>query len=129
RNADPVATWIEALSLARLGLRSPISVEQFYDGEVDGFADMFPLYRRELERSNVVDFDEQIQRAIEVLLTDPTARAAAERACRMMLVDEFQDLTPAHLLLVRLLSGPDGAVFGVGDDDQTIYGYNGADPA
>ena len=47
----------------------------------------------------------------------------------MMLVDEFQDLTPAHLLLVRLLSAPGGAVFGVGDDDQTIYGYNGADPA
>jgi DNA helicase-2/ATP-dependent DNA helicase PcrA len=44
------------------------------------------------------------------------------------LVDEFQDLTPAHLLLVRLLAGPDGCVFGVGDDDQTIYGFNGADP-
>jgi DNA helicase-2/ATP-dependent DNA helicase PcrA len=45
-----------------------------------------------------------------------------------MLVDEFQDLTPAHLLLIRLLAAPGGAVFGVGDDDQTIYGYNGADP-
>ena len=47
----------------------------------------------------------------------------------MLLVDEFQDLTPAHLLLIRLLASPGGAVFGVGDDDQTIYGYNGADPA
>ena len=46
----------------------------------------------------------------------------------MLLVDEFQDLTPAHLLLVRLLAGPDACVFGVGDDDQTIYGFNGADP-
>ena len=46
-----------------------------------------------------------------------------------MLVDEFQDLTPAHLLMIRLLAAPGGAVFGVGDDDQTIYGYNGADPA
>ena len=46
----------------------------------------------------------------------------------MLLVDEFQDLTPAHLLLVRLLTAAGGAVFGVGDDDQTIYGYNGADP-
>ena len=129
RNADPVATWIEALSLARLGLKSPTSVEQLYDGEVEGFADVFPKYRRELERAGALDFDEQIQRAIELLLTDPVTRAAAQRACRVMLVDEFQDLTPAHLLLVRLLSGPDGAVFGVGDDDQTIYGYNGADPA
>jgi len=58
----------------------------------------------------------------------PAARAAAQAACRVLLVDEFQDLTPAHLLLVRLLSGGGGHVFAVGDDDQTIYGYNGADP-
>jgi DNA helicase II / ATP-dependent DNA helicase PcrA len=128
RNADPVATWIEALSLARLGLKSPERVEQLYDGEVEGFAEVFPRYRRELERAGRVDFDEQIQRAIEILLDDPVARATAQRACRAMLVDEFQDLTPAHLLLVRLLAGPDAAVFAVGDDDQTIYGYNGADP-
>jgi DNA helicase II / ATP-dependent DNA helicase PcrA len=128
RNADPVATWLEALSLARLGLRDPVEVEQVYDGDVDGFAAVFSRFRHELARTNTVDYDEQIYRAIELLLTDPAARAAAQRACRVLLVDEFQDLTPAHLLLVRLLAGPDGAVFGVGDDDQTIYGYNGADP-
>ena len=75
-----------------------------------------------------VDFDEQILGAIELLLTDPAARLTAQRACRLLLVDEFQDLTPAHLLLVRLLAAPAYEVFGVGDDDQTIYGYNGADP-
>jgi DNA helicase-2/ATP-dependent DNA helicase PcrA len=128
RNADPVATWIEALSLARLGLKDPATVERLYDGDVEGFEQVFPRYRRELDRAGRVDFDEQVQRAIELLLTDATARAAAQRACRVMLVDEFQDLTPAHLLLVRLLAGPDAAVFAVGDDDQTIYGYNGADP-
>ena len=128
RNSDPVALWIEALSLARLGLRDPSEVEAFYDGDVDGFAAMLPLYRRELSAARSLDYDEQIVRAIEILLTDPKARAAAERACRVLLVDEFQDLTPAHLLLVRLLAGPDGCVFGVGDDDQTIYGFNGADP-
>ena len=45
-----------------------------------------------------------------------------------MLVDEFQDLTPAHLLLIRLLVGPGFDCFGVGDDDQVIYGYSGATP-
>jgi len=45
-----------------------------------------------------------------------------------MLVDEFQDLTPAHLLMIRLLAGPRADVFAVGDDDQTIYGYAGASP-
>ncbi len=128
RNADPVALWIEALSLARLGLRDPGDVEALYDGDVDGFAAMLPRYRHELSRSRSLDYDEQIVRAIEILLTDTAARAAAQCACRVLLVDEFQDLTPAHLLLVRLLAGPDGCVFGVGDDDQTIYGFNGADP-
>ena len=90
---------------------------------------MWPLYRAALDRQGVVDFDDQIRRAIDVLLTQPAARRAAQRACRVLLVDEFQDLTPAHLLLVRLLAGRGGSVFGVGDDDQTIYGYNGADPA
>lgn len=128
RNSDPVALWIEALSLARLGLRDPHEVEALYDGDVDGFAEMLPRYRQELSRSRSVDYDEQVVRAIEILLADVDARAAAQRACRVLLVDEFQDLTPAHLLLVRLLAGADGAVFGVGDDDQTIYGFNGADP-
>ncbi|MCU1502799.1 MAG: putative ATP-dependent helicase [Ilumatobacteraceae bacterium] len=128
RNADPVAPWIEAMSLARLGLRDPADVEAVYDGEVDGFAVVYPQYRAALARAGCLDFDEQIQRAIELLLREPATRAAAQRACQVLLVDEFQDLTPAHLLLVRLLAGADGAVFGVGDDDQTIYGYNGADP-
>ncbi len=57
-----------------------------------------------------------------------STRAAAQRACRLLLVDEFQDLAPAHLLLIRLLASPDLAVFGVGDDDQTIYGFAGATP-
>jgi DNA helicase-2/ATP-dependent DNA helicase PcrA len=128
RNSDPVALWIEALSLARLGLRNPHEVEALYDGDVDGFATMLPRYRHELAASRSLDYDEQIVLAIEILLTDAAARIAAQRACRVLLVDEFQDLTPAHLLLVRLLAGADGCVFGVGDDDQTIYGFNGADP-
>jgi hypothetical protein len=128
RNSDPVAPWIEALSLVRLGLVSPVDAEARYDGDVDGFAAFWPAYRTALERQGAVDFDDQVYRALMVLLSDPAARRAAQRACRTMLVDEFQDLTPAHLLMIRLLAAPGGAVFGVGDDDQTIYGYNGADP-
>jgi DNA helicase-2/ATP-dependent DNA helicase PcrA len=128
RNTDPVAPWIEALSAIRLGLADPLDVERRYNGDVDGLTEVWPKYRAELERERVVDFDDQIYRAIGILVGQPEARVAAQRSCRVMLVDEFQDLTPAHLLLVRLLSAPGGAVFGVGDDDQTIYGYNGADP-
>ncbi|WP_439115703.1 ATP-dependent helicase [Ilumatobacter sp.] len=129
RNSDPVAPWIEALSLIRLGLVDPSDAEARYDGDVEGLAAAWPAYRAALERKRAVDFDDQIHRALLVLLSQPDARRAAQRACRLMLVDEFQDLTPAHLLLIRLLASPGGAVFGVGDDDQTIYGYNGADPS
>ena len=129
RNSDPIGPWIEALTVIRLGLVDPEEAEGRYDGDVDGLADTWPSYRKMLERRGAVDFDDQIYRALLVLLGDPVARRTAQRACRIMLVDEFQDLTPAHLLLIRLLAAPGGAVFGVGDDDQTIYGYNGADPA
>ena len=127
--ADPFAVWIEALTATRMGLRSPSAVEQEFGGDVRGFADALPEYRARLGEAGVVDFDEQILGAIEVLCTDPEARAAARRACGVLLVDEFQDLTPAHILLIRLLAGPAANVFGVGDDDQTIYGYAGASPS
>jgi len=52
-----------------------------------------------------------------------------QATCRHLLVDEFQDLTPAHVLMLRLLALPSLDVFGVGDDDQCIYGHAGADPS
>lgn len=125
---DPLEPWIDALSACRLGLRDPDEIEAAYGGDVDGFADVLPRYRSELERRGQLDFDEQILTAIEVLLIDPEARRRARAAAPVLLVDEFQDLTPAHLLLVRLVAGPAGEVFAVGDDDQTIYGYSGASP-
>lgn len=127
--SDPMAVWLEALTATRLGLRSPSAVEQEFGGDVRDFATVVPEFRERLQRAGVVDFDEQILGAIEVLCTDPAARAAARRACGVLLVDEFQDLTPAHVALIRLLAGPAAEVFGVGDDDQTIYGYAGASPS
>lgn len=129
RNTDPLAPWIEALSAIRLGLRDPAEVEELYDGDVNGLREVWPAYQESLQRRGWVDFDGQIYGAITLLLTDPEARRAAHTACQVLCVDEFQDLTPAHILMIRLLAGPEGSVFGVGDDDQTIYGYNGADPA
>ena len=125
---DPLAAWVEALSASRLGLRDPAAVERDYAPDVPGFAELAPAYAEALDERGAVDFDHQIIRAIDVLLSDPAARAAARRACGVLLVDEFQDLTPAHVLMIRLLAGPRADVFGVGDDDQTIYGYSGASP-
>ena len=127
-NTDPAAVWIGALAQVRLGLQSPESVERAYRGELKGFADFFSHYRQHLAHRHLVDFDEQIYLAIEVLLRNPRVRLAAERRAEVLLVDEFQDLAPAHMLLLRLLAGPSLSIFAVGDDDQTIYGFSGATP-
>ena len=103
-------------------------MENDFAPDVPGFTDIAPAYAQALDERGAVDFDHQIVRAVEIMLSDPTARAKARRVCSVLLVDEFQDLTPAHLLMIRLLAGARSDVFGVGDDDQTIYGYSGASP-
>ena len=124
---DPAAPWVEALSRVRLGLAHPEEVEEEI-GDVSGLGRVARDYRDKLAEAGSADFDEQVVAAIERLLADPAFRHRSQQFARLLLVDEFQDLTPAHILLVRLLAGPAGAVFGVGDDDQTIYGYAGATP-
>ncbi len=126
-NTDPVGPYLEALSRIRLALIDPDEVEAERD-DVPGLGAVFAGFRSELASSGTVDFDEQIYGAIESLLVDGDLRGRLQAACRHLLVDEFQDLTPAHMLLLRLLAGPVGDVFGVGDDDQVIYGHAGADP-
>jgi DNA helicase II / ATP-dependent DNA helicase PcrA len=126
-NQDPYQPYLEALTEVRLALRDPGEVEAAR-GDVDGFAEVFDRYRAELAERRLLDFDEQIYRALELLLTRPDIRRTAQRAGTHLLVDEFQDLTPAFLLLVRLVAGPSAQVFAVGDDDQTIYSYAGATP-
>lgn len=127
-NTDPIAPYIEALAEVRLALRSPADVE-LSRKDVPGFAAMYPEYRRTLKRSGWVDFDEHVYGTVELLLSDPDARRAAQASCKHLLVDEFQDVTPAYVLLIRLLSAPAWEVFAVGDDDQTIYSHVGASPS
>ena len=124
---DPLAPYLDALATIRLGLVPPEKAEDLHP-DAAGIAAAFPAYRDALHAAGRLDFDEQIYRAVELLLADPELRAEVRAEARTLLVDEFQDLTPAHLLLIRLVAGPAADVFGVGDDDQVIYGYAGADP-
>ena len=126
-NQDPFQAYLDALAEVRLALRDPAEVEA-ERGDIDGFAEVFDRFRRLLAEERLLDFDEQIYRAIELLLQRPDLRATVQRWGTHLLVDEFQDLTPAFLLLVRLVAGPSLQVFAVGDDDQTIYSYAGATP-
>lgn len=126
-NEDVHAPYLEALAEVRTALLTPDEVEGSRD-DVPGLAEMFDPYRKAMTDQGAMDHDEQIYGAIEALLADPALRSWAQSRCRHLLVDEFQDLTPAHLLMVRLLAAPGYDVFGVGDDDQVIYGYAGATP-
>lgn len=113
---------LDRVRRARLGLEPP--------GDLD--PTLTRLLRRidaALERSGRIDFDGQIDAAVKLLLGDQQIRHRHQDLCRVLVVDEFQDLAPAHLLLVTLLAGRGGAVVAVGDDDQTIYGYQGAHPS
>ncbi|TVP68899.1 MAG: ATP-dependent helicase [Nitriliruptor sp.] len=126
-NQDPFQPYLEALAEVRLALVDPAEVEA-QRGDIDGFAEVFERYRQVLADEGLLDFDEQIYRAVELLLQRPDLRAQVQRWGTHLLVDEFQDLTPAFLLLIRLVAGPSMQVFAVGDDDQTIYSYAGATP-
>ncbi len=126
-NTDPIAPYLDGLSLIRLGLRDPQVVEDSLD-DVTGLAAAYEPYRDALRKRGAIDFDEQVFGALEALLHDGDLRRAVQADHRHVLVDELQDLTPAHVLLVRLAAGPAADVFGVGDDDQSIYGHIGADP-
>jgi DNA helicase-2/ATP-dependent DNA helicase PcrA len=126
-NVDPIAPFIEAATEVRLGLIPPAEVELARD-DVPDFPNVFQEFRERMQARRSLDFEEMVYRAIEVLLNQPQERARWQAVCRHVLVDEFQDLTPAFLLLLRLVASPGLQVFAVGDDDQTIYGYIGADP-
>ncbi|MGI9556596.1 MAG: UvrD-helicase domain-containing protein, partial [Solirubrobacterales bacterium] len=126
-NTDPAGPYLDALTQVRLGLVDPGIVEGDRD-DVPGLADGFDAFRNRLGASGSIDFDEQVYGAVEALVRDGPLRRRLQSGHRHLLVDEFQDLTPAHVLLLRLLAMPALDVFGVGDDDQTIYDHAGADP-
>ena len=126
-NTDRLGPYLEAMTAVRVGFRDPVEIEALHTDAPD-FDTVLRRYRDRLRSSASADHEEQVLGAIEVLLADPTIRAERQARHRHVLVDEFQDLTPAYLLLLRLVAAPELAVFGVGDDDQTIYGYSGADP-
>ena len=110
-NTDMYAPYLEALGEVRLGLVDPNVIEAQRD-DVAGFGAMFDEYRDKLHADRAIDHDEQIYGAIEALLRAPDVRREFQRESRHLLVDEFQDLTPAQLLLLRLVAAPAYDVFG-----------------
>ncbi len=99
-------------------------VASFYDQTV---ADAYALYQRRLFTSNAVDFDDLIMLTVDVLERFPEALERWQKAFRYVLVDEYQDTNHAQYRLLQLLAGKHKNVFAVGDPDQSIYAFRGAD--
>jgi len=91
-------------------------------------ATIYELYQRRLAAYNAVDFDDLIRLPLKVLETHVDARAEWNERLRYLLVDEYQDTNLAQYQLLMHLAGPRGAFTCVGDDDQSIYAWRGANP-
>jgi ATP-dependent DNA helicase Rep len=85
-------------------------------------------YTERLRAFNAVDFDDLIALPLKLLDTDEEVRERWRRKLRYLLVDEYQDTNLAQYRLLQLLSGERGLFTAVGDDDQSIYAWRGANP-
>jgi DNA helicase-2/ATP-dependent DNA helicase PcrA len=88
---------------------------------------VYDQWERTLRDANAVDFDDLLVLPVRVLQQHPARVAAYRERFRFLLVDEYQDTNRAQYEFVKLLAGADGNVLVVGDDDQSIYGWRGAD--
>jgi len=87
---------------------------------------LYGLYEEACARAGVVDFAELLLRAYELWRDQPQLLAHYRQRFRHVLVDEFQDTNSVQYAWLRLIAGPDGHPFVVGDDDQSIYRWRGA---
>ena len=99
-------------------------VQSFYDQTV---ADTYELYQRRMFASNAVDFDDILMLTVDVLERFPEALERWQKAFRYVLVDEYQDTNHAQYRLLQLLAGKHRNLCVVGDPDQSIYAFRGAD--
>jgi ATP-dependent DNA helicase UvrD/PcrA len=99
-------------------------VDSFYDQTV---AEVYDLYQRRLFAANAVDFDDLLMLTVEVLQRFPEAKERWQKAFRYVLVDEYQDTNHAQYRLLQLLAEKHRNVCVVGDPDQSIYAFRGAD--
>ncbi len=90
-------------------------------------ADVYGSYERELHRMNAMDFDDLLVRTVNVLELFPEVRTSYQEAFRHILVDEYQDTNPVQYRLLELLTGERRNLTVVGDPDQSVYGFRGAD--
>ena len=90
------------------------------------FIELYAAYDAQCQREGVVDFPELLLRSYELLARNELLRTHYAQRFRHLLVDEFQDTNRLQYRWLRLLAGPETSIFAVGDDDQSIYAFRGA---
>jgi DNA helicase II / ATP-dependent DNA helicase PcrA len=99
------------------------------DGYNKKFIEFYQAYDEQCQREGVVDFGELLLRSVELLKRNTALRDHYRNRFRHVLIDEFQDTNPLQYEWIKQLAGESTAVFAVGDDDQSIYAFRGADVA
>jgi DNA helicase II / ATP-dependent DNA helicase PcrA len=99
-------------------------VDSYFEQTV---ADVYERYERELHRMNAMDFDDLLFRAVNVLELFQEVRDRYSQAFRWILVDEYQDTNHAQFRFLELLASEHRNLTVVGDDDQSVYAFRGAD--
>jgi DNA helicase-2/ATP-dependent DNA helicase PcrA len=117
-----------AISDAKNALVFPAEYERLaMDPHAKAAASVYHELEATLRESNAVDFDDLLLLPVRVLRENPTRLAEYRERFQFVLVDEYQDTNRAQYQFVTLLGGEHGNVCVVGDDDQSIYGWRGAD--
>jgi len=123
----PPRRILARLSSAKNAGRDP---EQENDSESVAAATLARVaerYRQTLEAAHALDFDDLLLRTVALLESNEAVRESYRQRFQYVLVDEYQDTNRAQYELVRHLSGPHGNITVVGDEDQSIYSWRGAD--
>ena len=97
-----------------------------YDPHTRRKVEIFAEYDAQCQREGVVDFSELLLRSYELLSRNTAIREHYQERFKHILVDEFQDTNPLQYRWLKLLAGMNNALFAVGDDDQSIYAFRGA---
>ena len=88
---------------------------------------IFPLYQEKLQHANAVDFDDLLFLSVRLLQNDPEIRSLYQKRWLFLLIDEYQDTNFAQYSLTKLLTEKQKNLFAVGDPDQSIYSWRGAE--
>lgn len=133
KNLDPKQykdrTILSVISNAKDNLISPDDMYQSSGGNYNTMktAEIYREYQEQLKKNNAVDFDDIIGLTVKLFNEDKEILRYYQERFRYIMVDEYQDTNRAQFNLIRLLAGGHGNLCVVGDDDQSIYKFRGAD--